>query len=87
VLGKNPEDQHPGNVKKFLHRGSHVQVTGRISENKWQHRETGDWRSRTEIVASSVQFLGSLELRTSTGAGNSNSDDRVLEPSVVEQGN
>lgn len=57
ILGKDATDAHPGNVHGILKRGGRVAVSGRISESRWQSKTTGEWRSRTEIVANNVEFI------------------------------
>jgi single stranded DNA-binding protein len=57
ILGRDQSDAHPGNVYNILVRGSKVQVTGRISESRWQNKTTGQFHSRTEIIATSVEFV------------------------------
>jgi len=56
ILGRDENDIHPGNVAVLLKRGFKTQVTGRISENRWKNRD-GELRSRTEIMASNIEFI------------------------------
>ena len=53
VFGKTAE-----NCCNFLSKGRQVYVEGRIQTRKWQDKEGND-RYSTEIVANTVQFLGS----------------------------
>lgn len=46
---------------KYLAKGRSVYVEGRIHTRKWQDKETGAERYSTDIVAESVQFLGSKD--------------------------
>ena len=46
---------------KFLHKGSQVGIDGRLEWSSWEDKETGGKRSRVEIVADTVQFLGSRD--------------------------
>lgn len=57
IIGRDHVDLHPINVHSILKRGGKVQVTGRVSESRWQSKTTGEWRSRTEVVASSIEFI------------------------------
>lgn len=40
-----------------LHKGSAVLVEGSLRQNEWDDKESGEKRSRVEIVASSIVFL------------------------------
>lgn len=57
ILGKDQNDEHPSNVYNLVKRGSKLQVSGRISESTWISRNTGVKHSRTEIIATSVEFV------------------------------
>ncbi len=50
-------DKTAENCSKFIKKGSQVFVEGRIQTRKWQDKEGKD-RWTTEIIASTVQFLG-----------------------------
>ena len=43
---------------KYLDKGRAVFVEGRIATRNWDDKQTGDKRYITEIIATSVQFLG-----------------------------
>lgn len=60
VFGKQAE-----NCSNYLKKGRQAYIEGRIQTRKWQDKEGRD-RYTTEIVASTVQFVGSRE----AGAGN-----------------
>jgi len=45
------------NAAKFIHKGSHVLVEGSLSVSSWDDKESGDKRSKTEVVASQIIFL------------------------------
>lgn len=47
------------NVATFCHNGSPVMVEGRLQNNTWNDKTTGEKRSRLGIIADYVQFLGS----------------------------
>lgn len=53
VFGKQAE-----NCKEYLKKGRQVYVEGRIQTREWNDKE-GNKRTTTEIVAQTVQFLGS----------------------------
>jgi single-stranded DNA-binding protein len=67
VWGKNSSDPHPENVCAYAQRGARVQVTGKIYESKWQPKNSTEWRTRTEVIASSIEFItksDSTEVKT-----------------------
>ena len=43
---------------EMLKKGRQVLVEGRLKENRWEDRKTGQKRSRIECVAAQIQFLG-----------------------------
>jgi single-strand DNA-binding protein len=46
------------NCGKYLEKGRQVFVEGRMQTRSWDDKESGEKRYRTEVVATSVQFLG-----------------------------
>ncbi|NLF24324.1 MAG: single-stranded DNA-binding protein [Deltaproteobacteria bacterium] len=81
----------------YLKKGRQVYVEGKIRTNKWQDKEGRD-RYTTEIVANTIQFVGTKEtanaatdapVQTQAAAGNEvleslQSADSLEEPSPVE---
>ncbi len=59
VWGKQAE-----NCSEYLSKGRSVLVEGRLQQNRWETSE-GQKRSKVEVVANTVQFLGS---RSAEGA-------------------
>lgn len=47
------------NCAKFLRKGSQVAITGRLNQDEWTDKATGKKRTKINLVASSVDFLGS----------------------------
>lgn len=43
-------------VSKFINKGSKVTVEGRLHQNRWTDRKTGENRSRVEIVCDEIEF-------------------------------
>ncbi len=58
-------------AKEYLKKGSQVFIEGRLQTRKWQTKEGQD-RYTTEVVAATMQMLGSKE--SSSGSGESPSD-------------
>lgn len=47
-------------VAQYLGKGSPVFVEGRLHQEAWQDRQTGQNRSKLTVAAESVQFLGTM---------------------------
>jgi single-strand DNA-binding protein len=52
-------------LQQYLVKGKLVGITGELRQDRWQDRESGQNRSKIEVIASNIQLLG--------GAGNSES--------------
>lgn len=61
------------NCAKYLDKGRAVYVEGRIQTRSWDDKATGEKRYMTEIVANTVQFLG-------TGVKSQDGDSRDAPP-------
>lgn len=46
------------NCAEYLKKGSPVFIEGELKENRWTDKETNAKRSKIEVTASRVQFLG-----------------------------
>lgn len=57
------------NCNKYISKGSQVIINGRLQQSRWQDKNDGSNRSKIEIIASNVQFIGS---RADTSASNFN---------------
>lgn len=57
------------NCANYLAKGRPVAVEGRLDWREWEAKDGGGKRQGVEIIANSVQFLGS---RDSSGGGNGN---------------
>jgi single-strand DNA-binding protein len=54
------------NAARYLSKGRPVAIDGRLEWREWQDKETGKNRQSIDIIADTVQFLGS---RDDTGGG------------------
>lgn len=79
VFGKQAE-----NCKEYLKKGRQVYVEGRIQTREWDDKE-GQKRRTTEIIANTVQFLGSgggtgrgRTENADTGASGGNNEPSIL---------
>jgi len=64
VFGRSAQTAH-----QYLSKGSPVAVDGRLDWREWADKETGAKRSAVEIIADTVQFLGSGGQRDGGGNG------------------
>ena len=53
--------QQGENCAQYLSKGRPVAIDGRLEWREWQDKETGQKRQAVDIIADSVQFLGSRE--------------------------
>jgi len=67
-------------AKEYLKKGSQVFIEGRLQTRKWQTKEGQD-RYTTEVVAATMQMLGSKD--SSSGSGESPSDFDQTKKSVI----
>ncbi|MBL7555765.1 MAG: single-stranded DNA-binding protein [Bdellovibrionaceae bacterium] len=68
VWGKQAE-----NCSKYLAKGRQVYIEGRLQTRQWEDQQ-GQKKFSTEIVANTVQFLGSNNEQSSYSNNNSNSN-------------
>jgi single-strand DNA-binding protein len=57
------------NCAQYLSKGRPVAIDGRLEWREWQDKDSGAKRQAVEIVADSVQFLGSRENAENGGQG------------------
>ena len=56
------------NCGKYLQKGRPVLVEGRLKQDQWQDKSTGETRSKIKVRAENVQFLGSGGSGATTGS-------------------
>jgi single-strand DNA-binding protein len=56
---------------EYLKKGSQVFIEGKLSTRKWQDKDTGKDRYKTEIICSNMQMLGSKPREGDAGQGTS----------------
>jgi single-strand DNA-binding protein len=57
------------NCARYLAKGRPVAIDGRLEWSEWADKETGKNRSKVEIVADTVQFLGGRDDQGGGGGG------------------
>jgi single-strand DNA-binding protein len=75
------------NCAQYLAKGRPVAVDGRLNWREWEDKE-GNKRQSVDIIADSVQFLGSRDAPQGNGAVESDlqADTSDLQPSAVSGG-
>ncbi len=56
--------------QQYLSKGKQVAIVGRLSQNRWE--KDGQTRSKVEIIANNIQFIGS---KGESGSGDSNNSN------------
>jgi single-strand DNA-binding protein len=67
------------NCANYLSKGRPVAIEGRLDWREWEAKEGGGKRQAVQIIANTVQFLGSRD--GSGGGGNANGGDGGFTPS------
>ena len=62
-------DRMAENCNEYLSKGRPVLVEGRLVQDTWDDRESGQKRSKIKLVANTVQFLGGREGGEGGGGG------------------
>jgi single-strand DNA-binding protein len=57
-------------LNQYLAKGKQVGVNGELRQERWQDRDSGQGRSRVEIVADNIQLLGGGNGNGEGGSGN-----------------
>ncbi len=70
--------------EKYLSKGRQCYVEGRLQTRSWDDKD-GNKRYTTEVVATTIQFLGGPNASTGAGAGMNNAMDNGFEPSEAPQ--
>ncbi len=65
------------NCAKYLSKGRSVYVEGRLQTRSWDDKNSGQKRYTTEIVAQTVQFIGSARDGGASAHGNAHSNSDI----------
>jgi single-strand DNA-binding protein len=57
-------------LNQYLVKGKQIGVNGELRQERWQDRDSGQGRSRIEIVADNIQLLGGGNGNDESGGGN-----------------
>lgn len=66
------------NCSKYLKKGSQIAVNGKLKQNRWTDQTSGQNRSKIEVLANSIQFLGASQ-------SNDNQNNTVNDPWADKQ--
>lgn len=78
VFGKQAES-----CGQYINKGDSVLVDGRLQQRRWDDKETGQKRSKIEVVAQSVNFMPK---RASSGQGGGQAHAEPLPEPPVDEG-
>lgn len=72
-------------INQYIHKGSALLVSGRLEQRSWDDKNTGQKRSRVEIVVDDFSFIGGDRAGGSNGGGSrSNAADDAGDAGVDE---
>ena len=63
------------NCAEYLNKGSQAFIEGRLNYQTWEDKQSGQQRSKLEVVAYNVQFLTKQGDKKDMGSGSSNVPD------------
>jgi single-strand DNA-binding protein len=63
------------NCARYLKKGRPIYVEGRIQTRSWDDKDTGEKKYMTEIIANTVQFLGSGKGKSDDTGPSNGADD------------
>ncbi|HEY6010359.1 MAG TPA: single-stranded DNA-binding protein [Nitrospirota bacterium] len=78
VFGKQAES-----CGQYIGKGDSVLVDGRLQQRRWDDKETGQKRSKVEVVAQSVNFMPK---RSSAGTGGGHAQAEPMPEAPVDEG-
>ena len=63
------------NCAEYLNKGSQAFIEGRLNYQTWEDKQSGQQRSKLEVVANNVQFLTKQGAKMDMGSGSSSVPD------------
>ncbi len=79
VFGKQAEA-----CGQYLNKGDGILVDGRLQQRRWDDKETGQKRSKVEVVAQSVNFMPKRSGQQAAGGRGGAESEPMPEPPVGE---
>ena len=75
--------QRAESVSRFLKKGSHVTVAGRLNQNSWETKD-GQKRSKLEVIVDEIEFMNSRPVASPAAAVDGGQQYAVPEAPAVE---
>lgn len=69
-------------ICQYVHKGSALLVSGRLDQRSWEDKNSGQRRSRTEVVVEDFSFIGA---NGGGSAGGGNKASAVSEPDMADE--
>ena len=79
VWGKTAE-----NCGQYLNKGDAILVEGRLQQRRWDDKDSGQKRSKVEVVAQTVNFMPKRSGQAAGQGGKHDQQEPAPEPSVDE---
>jgi single-strand DNA-binding protein len=79
VFGKTAE-----NCGQYLNKGDAILVEGRLQQRRWDDKDSGQKRSKIEVVAQTVNFMPKRSGQTAGQGGKHDQQEPAPEPPVDE---
>ena len=76
--------QRGESVSRFLSKGSKVAIEGKLRWSEWEDKNTGDKRSKIEIIADDIEFMSSRGEGGGGGGGNYSAPAPSTKPETFE---
>jgi single-strand DNA-binding protein len=64
-------------LSRFLAKGSKIAVQGKLSWSSWEDKNTGDKRSKVEIIADNIEFMSAKDGASSPSPRPAPDDDDI----------
>ena len=81
VFGKTAE-----NCGQYLNKGDGILVDGRLQQRRWDDKETGQKRSKVEVVAQTVNFMPKRSAQGAPPSGGGSRDSEPMPEPPVDEG-
>jgi single-strand DNA-binding protein len=79
IFGKRGEA-----FSRFMRKGSSVLIEGKLRQGRWQDRETGQNRSKIEVIADNWEFAGGGREGGQGGGGGGSDMDQMAQTAAPE---
>ncbi len=80
MFGKQAE-----NCGQYLNKGDGILVDGRLQQRRWDDKETGQKRSKVEVVAQAVNFMPKRSGQAAPGSRSGSDSEPMPEPPAGDE--